>query len=215
MNAYKRVLKYALNKGSVKLKNWPYRIINHLDNINCSEYSNMATSISNFNMNSQVSINMIDSYKLQWIRLVTTNQSARGIGGNKLRNYKLFKNSWETEQFCRMIMPQSHRSAFAKFRSGVAPLRIETGRYESLRITERLFPFCRDCTEDEFHVLFKCPLYNELREVLFRNACTNDQSFDTYDETAKFTFLFSCPRMIRICAKTCFLKTFFNEDYYF
>ena len=87
----KRVLKYALNKGSARLKNWPYRIINHLDNINCLEYSNMVTSISNFNMNSQVSINMIDSYKLQWIRLVTTNQSARGTGGNKLRNYKLFK----------------------------------------------------------------------------------------------------------------------------
>ena len=33
-------------------------------------------------------------------------------------------------------MPQSHRSAFAKFRSGVAPLRIETGRYERLRVNE-------------------------------------------------------------------------------
>ena len=72
----KRVHKYAINKGSARLKNWPYRIINHFDNINCSEYSNMAIRISNFNMNSQVSIKfyMIDSYKLQWIRLVTTNQ---------------------------------------------------------------------------------------------------------------------------------------------
>ena len=43
----------------------------------------MATSIRNINMNIQVSINMIDSYKLQWIRLVLTIQSASGIGGNK------------------------------------------------------------------------------------------------------------------------------------
>ena len=28
-------------------------------------------------------------------------------------------------------MPLRHRSAFAKFRCGVAPLRIETGRYEN------------------------------------------------------------------------------------
>ena len=75
--------------------------------------------------------------------------------GNKLRKYQLFKSSCETEKFCQMIMPQSHRSAFAKFRSGVAPLRIETGRYEGLCINDRTCPFCKNCSEDEFHVLFK------------------------------------------------------------
>ena len=86
-----------------------------------------------------------------WLQKKKTNkQSARGTGGNKLRNYKLFKTSWEPEQFCRIIMPQSHRSAFPKFRSGVAPLRIETGRYEDLRITEILCPFCRDLPKTNF-----------------------------------------------------------------
>ena len=41
------------------------------------------------------------------------------------------------KKICQMIMPQSHRSAFAKFRSGVAPLRIETGRCEGLCINDR------------------------------------------------------------------------------
>ena len=62
-----------------------------------------------------------------------------------------------------MIMPQSHWSAFAKFISGVALLRIETGRYEGLSINDRTCPFCKNCIKDEFHVLFMCPLYNELR----------------------------------------------------
>jgi hypothetical protein len=51
---------------------------------------------------------------------------------------KLFKNSFETEIYCKIALPFSHRSAFAKFRCGVAPLRIETGRFENLRIEERI-----------------------------------------------------------------------------
>ena len=86
----KRVFKYALNKGSARLKNWPYRIINYLHNINCSEYSNIVTCISNISMNNQVSINMTDSYKLQWTRLVTKNQSARGTGGKKNKKLQAF-----------------------------------------------------------------------------------------------------------------------------
>ena len=60
-----------------------------------------------------------------------------------LRKYKLVKTEYETEQYVRMIMSKSHRYAFAKLRSGVAPLdlRIETGRYEGLRVNERICPF--------------------------------------------------------------------------
>ena len=35
-------------------------------------------------------------------------------------------------------------------------------------------------------------------------ACTYEEPFNTYDQTAKFLFLFSSPHMIRICAKPCF-----------
>ena len=163
----------------------------------------MMSRVSKLKMIREVETNMMNNYKLQWGHLVTREQSSRGTGGNKLRKYKLFKTSWETEQYVRLIMPQSHRSAFAKFRSGVAPLRIETGRYEGLRVNERICPFCRDCTEDEFHVLFQCPLYDEIRESLYRHACTYEEPFNTYDQTAKFLFLFSSPHMIRVCAKTC------------
>ena len=60
-------------------------------------------------------------------------------------------------------MSRVHRSSFAKFRLGVAPLRIETGRYEGLIETERICPFCKNHTEDELHVLFDCFLYNDIR----------------------------------------------------
>jgi hypothetical protein len=35
-------------------------------------------------------------------------------------------------------MRGKYRSAFAKFRAGVAPLRIEIGKYERLEVNERL-----------------------------------------------------------------------------
>ncbi|WAR30335.1 hypothetical protein MAR_032877 [Mya arenaria] len=44
-------------------------------------------------------------------------------------------------------------SALAKFRSGVAPIRLETGRYERLDndVNDRICPFCNVDIEDEMH----------------------------------------------------------------
>jgi hypothetical protein len=55
-----------------------------------------------------------------------------GTGRNKLRTYKLLKTNFEVETYCKLQLPYAHRSEFAKFRCGVAPLRLETGRYEIL-----------------------------------------------------------------------------------
>ena len=67
----------------------------------------------------------------------------------EIRKYKLLKADYTTEQYCRTIMSQTHRAAFAKFRAGVAPLRIETGRYEGLHISQRV---CPAYVEDEYHI---------------------------------------------------------------
>ena len=67
-------------------------------------------------------------------------------------------------------MPFRHRSAFAKFRTGVLPLRIETGKYEGIPEIERSCIFCEDSVEDEILVLLECPLNNEIRSELIQNA---------------------------------------------
>ncbi len=59
-------------------------------------------------------------------------EGIRGNGRNKLRTYRSFKQSYEVESHLKNIMPYKYRSAFSKFRCGVAPIRIETGRYENL-----------------------------------------------------------------------------------
>lgn len=73
--------------------------------------------------------------------MLNTDSSRRGNCGNKLRTYKLFKTGFKVEEYCKILLPLNHRSAFAKFRCGVAPIKIETGRYESLAVEERVCPF--------------------------------------------------------------------------
>ena len=55
---------------------------------------------------------------------------------------------------------------FAKFRCGVAPLRLETGSYERLSPEQITCFYCTDCIESEEHVLLSCPVYDDLRLIV-------------------------------------------------
>ena len=96
-----------------------------------------------------------------WLNDINRPESKRGNGRNKLRTYKLFK-------YVKLIMQRSHRSSFAKFRMGVAPLRIEPGRYERIAEVDRVCFNCNDAVESEEHVLNDCPLQFK-RNTVFKN----------------------------------------------
>ena len=100
-----------------------------------------------------------------------------------------------------MLLPLKHRSSFAMFRCGVAPIRIETGRYEGLSIEERICPFCSDI-EDENHVLLDCRVYNDLRTSLLEKALYFVPGLSDLSNLEKFKILLSDHRLIRFCAKT-------------
>ena len=85
-----------------------------------------------------------------WYETINRTMGSSGRGGNKLRNYCTYKSEFTTEHYCNIIMPPRHRSAYCKFRCGVAPIRIETGRFENLSIENRTCPFCH-AIETESH----------------------------------------------------------------
>ena len=85
----------------------------------------------------------------------------------KLRTLLSFKLDLIGESYLKLFIPHRLRSAFAKFRIGNHDLEIKRGRQKNLRVNERFCKLCQSqgvlCVEDEYHVLLKCPFYNNLR----------------------------------------------------
>ena len=144
-----------------------------------------------------------DNYISSWVNTINADAGQRQ-GHNKLRTYKLLKSVNTVEPYCKIILPLQHRSAFAKFRCGIAPLRLETGRYEQLDINDRKCPFCKHDIETEMHALLKCKEYVDIRNILFEQASSIESNFSDFTDIEKVEFLFSNERMIRSSAKTCF-----------
>ena len=63
---------------------------------------------------------------------------------------------------------KKYRSAYAKFRCCVAPIKLETGRYglNHVPVDQRL---CEECNvaEGECHVIMYCILYTDILDQLF------------------------------------------------
>ena len=92
----------------------------------------------------------------------------------KLRTYKLIKTTFEVERYVQCTMQKNLRSALARLRMGVFPIRIETGRWRGLPLDERT---CVNCTmgvvESEQHFLCACPKHNSLRDDLMQQIRIN------------------------------------------
>ena len=168
----------------------------------------------------------MDKSNIQTLRIAITNEAEiswyesmhspvwpSGRGNNKLRTYALFKTDFVAEKYCQKLLPHRHRAAFAKFRCGVAPLRIETGRFENKPLQEHKCPFC-DIVETKSHVLLDCDTYSDLRRDVFSRATKIDRAFDTFSADDKIRFLFSNHDMISTVAKTCYNNILQRKTFY-
>ena len=140
----------------------------------------------------EITENLMNVHVRDWYSKINREAGRSGNGRNKLRIYKLFKAEYKVEEYCKLFLPIGHRSAFAKFRCGVALIRIETGRFENLEVNQRLCPFCNSVEDDD------------LRAVLGAKAGSLSPIFNDLNDIEKMKFLFGHPSMIRLCAKTCF-----------
>ena len=57
-----------------------------------------------------------------------------------------------------------YQKLICKLRLSYHCLCIETGRYKNVPLEHRICPMCKSDVEDEYHVMFKCPAYNNLRK---------------------------------------------------
>ena len=87
----------------------------------------------------------------------------------------------------------------AKFRCGVTPIRLETGRYENIKPEERCCFTCSNLIEDETYVILHCPVYSDFRSNLFTEVLKVNRNAICQ----KIIFLFSNQDAFRIVAKIC------------
>ena len=151
---------------------------------------------------SQLYDKMMSAYVNDWHDSINRPEGIRGRGRNKLRNYCKYKINYSVENYCELIMPPKHRAALSKFRCGVAPIRVETGRYENLALNDRLCPFC-NTVESEIHVLFYCRLYNIIRMPLLEKANAINPLFQSMPDIDKLSYILANNMLSRLSAKTC------------
>ena len=128
---------------------------------------------------------------------------------DKLRYYNLFKSNKSTEDYITLNISKYHRSLFAQFRCGILPLQIEVGRYRNIELSKRICDVCNNAVEDEIHFLCQCPLYNDIRNQLFRQAHAEDATFPEMDVFDQFVYLMSNQQkhVVKFIAKAMPLRT--------
>ena len=165
----KRLTLWAASKSSRSCKNWTFSVAEILIvNDTCMPtYADIERPFpSSVSFVNSVESKLFEIFLALWYGRINHEIGPSGRVRNKLRVYKLIKTNFVTERYCEMMLPQSHRSAFTKFRCGVAPIRIETGWYERLAEDLRICSFC-NLVENEIHVLLHCHLHEDLREKTF------------------------------------------------
>lgn len=194
---------WANSLANTKCRNWFYNVRKTLAEVELYQYCTLDNAIPKQTIVSKVENVFMSKYKLEWLQSVSRTGSSSGRGRNKLRTYCTFKQQFLTENYCKIIMSRSHRAAFSKFRCGVAPIRLETGRYENLRVEDRKCTFC-NTVEDESHVILECNLYDDLRQILFGRAQLIQPGFVNMSSQEQLKFIFTNTPIIRLAAKTCF-----------
>ena len=92
----------------------------------------------------------------------------------KCLKYRIYKSNFCFEQYLS-VLPSDLRMNLCKFRCLSNNLPIETGRFFNIDRSERYFNLCNvKELGDEFHYLFKCTFFNNVRAIFLpRNICNN------------------------------------------
>ncbi len=95
--------------------------------LGCREYCACNMPMNKRNMIQKVSSLSLEAYVNKWSDSINTQAGVRGNGKNKLRTYRLFKNTFNTEPCCSMLLPLKHRAAFAKIPLWYSPYSYRNG----------------------------------------------------------------------------------------
>ena len=201
----KKVFKWCDLKSSNSCKNWNFKVKKQFQKYNAQDSYQITYPVESSSICSLIVNRVYENFVEKWHGDLNRTSSRRGTGGNKLRTYRQMKSDFHVESYCLDILSRKHRGSLAKFRSGTAPIKVETGRYQNLDLSERVCFHCASCIEDEEHVLMVCPIYEDLRLSLIREAVLINPDFEGLSDIQKMCFLLSDSQIVRSSAKVCTL----------
>ncbi len=200
-----RIFAWSRRNALSGVKNNSQRVIAFLRKVNCDQLIDCEILLNDMKqivkqLKADLEIHFVEMWHLDLER----DNAKYGAGKNKLRTYRLFKSAYKSEPYVRKVLNRKHRSAFARLRCGVAPIRLETGRFERIPEEERLCPVCDSGEiENEIHVITSCSLYDDLRNDLYQYASTINEDFINLSDCDKLVFIFANENMVNITAKIC------------
>ena len=127
----------------------------------------------------------------QWKESLNSETNKQGNMGNKLRTYRKLKNLFKFEEYLQ-FGSKTEQQTYTKCRISANDLRIERGRYEGLKVEDRICNTSNLNIEDEFHFLMTCSPLDNCRAKYFniiKRLYTNFENLSTED---KFIWLLSC-----------------------
>ena len=141
-----------------------------------------------------------------------------------VRMLHIYEHYFITGSYVCIITQKKNRSAYAKFRCDVAPIKIETGRYDVNRVRLRYIIVVCNVVESEMNVMLLCQLYNDLRssclnsiQVLSHgfNELTLEHQYVEIIENLSCYRIVSKYKMIRIIIEFIhhFLRDVPNQEY--
>ena len=77
--------------------------------------------------------------------------------------YKHIVNKISLQIYLKKCIPKKYVKYLTMFRLSSHSSAIETGRYQGVLNVNRVCKFCKVDTEDEFHFILECPIYQNFR----------------------------------------------------
>ena len=100
-------------------------------------------------------------YKQSWYASVNNS--------NRLLMYSRYKHDFIFEKYLDFMSEKKYRSALSQFRLSSHDLEIERGRYANVDRDDRICLLCNsNQIENEYHFLFTCPFYRDLRKTYLK-----------------------------------------------
>ena len=112
---------------------------------------------------------VFESFKQRLVDMFIQDWSGTITEKERFSQYRSFKVVFEKEMYIDDFKTTFLRTAMAQFRLGVLPLNNNLYRFSD-ELCKRNCPCCINAEETEFHFIFACPMYLDLRERMLNMA---------------------------------------------